>query len=118
MSPKANRFADLFLRFLIISLIPNLVLGFSFLLTMITEILKLLVYQIVQVYRELYTHFISFPLAIHPELKEKVETFRNSILGDNKDKKPLKFQSSLDGKIKQNQSKQINNVAFNIIFFS
>ncbi|CAN7074726.1 unnamed protein product [Brassica oleracea var. botrytis] len=52
--------------------------------------------QIVQVYRELYTHFISFPLAIHPELKEKVETFRNSILGDNKDKKPLKFQSSLD----------------------
>ncbi|CDY63820.1 BnaC01g44570D [Brassica napus] len=52
--------------------------------------------QIVQVYRELYTHFISFPLAIHPELKEKVETFRNSILGDNKDKKPLKFQSTLD----------------------
>ncbi|KAG5415945.1 hypothetical protein IGI04_003512, partial [Brassica rapa subsp. trilocularis] len=52
--------------------------------------------QIVQVYRESYTHFISFPLAIHPELKEKVETFRNSILGDNKDKKPLKFQSTLD----------------------
>ncbi|KAF2542656.1 hypothetical protein F2Q68_00032529 [Brassica cretica] len=56
--------------------------------------------QIVQVYRELYTHFISFPLAIHPELKEKVETFRNSILGDNKDKKPLKFQSTLDERLR------------------
>ncbi|KAJ0238485.1 AKAP7_NLS domain-containing protein [Hirschfeldia incana] len=52
--------------------------------------------QIVQGYRELFTHFISFPLAIYPELREKVETFRNSILGDNKDKKPLKFQSTLD----------------------
>ncbi|CAH8364276.1 unnamed protein product [Eruca vesicaria subsp. sativa] len=52
--------------------------------------------QIVQGYRELFTHFISIPLAIYPELQEKVETFRNSILGDNKDKKPLKFQSTLD----------------------
>ncbi|KAJ4886621.1 putative eukaryotic LigT [Raphanus sativus] len=52
--------------------------------------------QIVQGYRELFTHFISFPLAIYPDLREKVEAFRNSILGDNKDKKPLKFQSTLD----------------------
>lgn len=51
------------------------------------------------------THFISLPLAIYPELKQKVEAFRNYILGDNNDKKPLKFQRTLDGKIKQNKNK-------------
>ncbi|XP_013672441.1 uncharacterized protein LOC106376858 isoform X2 [Brassica napus] len=45
---------------------------------------------------EVFTHFISLPLAIYPELKQKVEAFRNYILGDNNDRKPLKFQSTLD----------------------
>ncbi|KAL0719373.1 hypothetical protein Bca4012_068697 [Brassica carinata] len=52
--------------------------------------------QIVQGHGEVFTHFISLPLAIYPELKQKVETFRNSILGNDHDKKPLKFQSTLD----------------------
>lgn len=45
----------------------------------------------------MFTHFISLPLAIYPELKTKVEAFRNSILGDN-GKKPLKFHATLAGK--------------------
>ncbi|RID80405.1 hypothetical protein BRARA_A03070 [Brassica rapa] len=52
--------------------------------------------QIVQGHGEVVTHFISLPLAIYPELKQKVEAFRNYILGDNNDKKPLKFQRTLD----------------------
>lgn len=47
----------------------------------------------------MFTHFISLPLAIYPELKEKVEAFKNSILGNN-DKNPLKFQGTLAGKTK------------------
>lgn len=52
--------------------------------------------QIVQGHGEVFTHFISLPLAIHPELKQMVETFRNSVLGNNNDRKPLKFLSTLD----------------------
>ncbi|ESQ48313.1 hypothetical protein EUTSA_v10021339mg [Eutrema salsugineum] len=43
--------------------------------------------QIVQGRGEVFTHFISFPLAIYPELKKKVDAFRNSILGNNNDNK-------------------------------
>ncbi|CAH2053562.1 unnamed protein product [Thlaspi arvense] len=52
--------------------------------------------QILQGQGEVLTHFISFPLAIYPELKKSVEAFQNSILGNNHDKKPLKFQGTLD----------------------
>ena len=30
-----------------------------------------------------YSHFVSLPLAIHPELVEKLNDFQNSIIGDN-----------------------------------
>ncbi|CDY20189.1 BnaA01g28130D [Brassica napus] len=55
--------------------------------------------QIVQGHGEVFTHFISLPLAIYPELTQKVEAFRNYILGDNNDKKPLKFQRTLDAEM-------------------
>ncbi|KFK38975.1 hypothetical protein AALP_AA3G183900 [Arabis alpina] len=47
--------------------------------------------QIVQGHGEVFTHFVSFPLAIYPELKKNLEAFRNSILGDN-DKNALMFK--------------------------
>ncbi|XP_019096156.1 PREDICTED: uncharacterized protein LOC104765458 isoform X2 [Camelina sativa] len=46
--------------------------------------------------REVFTHFVSLPLVTYPELKEKLEAFQNSILGNNNDKVlPLKFQNTL-----------------------
>ncbi|XP_019092610.1 PREDICTED: uncharacterized protein LOC104745951 [Camelina sativa] len=47
--------------------------------------------------REVFTHFVSLPLATYPELKKKLEAFQNSILGNNNDTKilPLKFQNTL-----------------------
>ncbi|VVA97820.1 unnamed protein product [Arabis nemorensis] len=47
--------------------------------------------QIVQGQGEVFTHFVSFPLAIYPELRKKLEAFRNSILGDNDN---LKFKGT------------------------
>ncbi|KAL1199451.1 hypothetical protein V5N11_022980 [Cardamine amara subsp. amara] len=44
--------------------------------------------------REVFTHFVSLPLAIYPELQENLEAFQNSILGNN-DKNPMKFQGTL-----------------------
>jgi hypothetical protein len=45
-----------------------------------------------------FTHFVSLPLAIYPDLTKNIEAFQNSVLGNN-DKDPLKFQSTLAGKI-------------------
>ncbi|XP_010503992.1 PREDICTED: uncharacterized protein LOC104781091 isoform X2 [Camelina sativa] len=46
--------------------------------------------------REVFTHFVSLPLVTYPELKEKLEAFQNSILGNNNDKVlPLRFQNTL-----------------------
>jgi len=41
-----------------------------------------------------FTHFVSLPLAIYPDLTKNIEAFQNSVLGNN-DKDPLKFQSTL-----------------------
>lgn len=54
----------------------------------------------------MFTHFVSLPLAIYPELKKKLEAFRNSILGNN-DKKPLKFKGTdLAGKTQKKNKKK------------
>ncbi|KAG7625439.1 putative protein kinase A anchor protein, nuclear localization signal [Arabidopsis thaliana] len=50
--------------------------------------------QIGQGQREVFTHFVSLPLAIYPDLTKNIEAFQNSVLGNN-DKDPLKFQSTL-----------------------
>ncbi|XP_020887320.1 activating signal cointegrator 1 complex subunit 1 isoform X2 [Arabidopsis lyrata subsp. lyrata] len=50
--------------------------------------------QIGQAHREVFTHFVSLPLAIYPELKKNIEAFQNSVLGNN-DKNPLTFQTTL-----------------------
>ncbi|EOA31266.1 hypothetical protein CARUB_v10014438mg [Capsella rubella] len=47
--------------------------------------------------REMFTHFVSLPLATYPELNKNLEAFQNSILGNNNNDKilPVKFQNNL-----------------------
>ncbi|XP_029121367.1 uncharacterized protein [Elaeis guineensis] len=54
-----------------------------------------------------YSHFISLPLAIHPELVEKLTRFQNSILGDSASRQDDNLESASDEDASEDEQKQL-----------
>ena len=56
-----------------------------------------------------YSHFISLPLAIHPELVDKLMSFQNSILGNSDELPEENLESDPDeGDSDGDEDKQLN----------
>lgn len=60
-----------------------------------------------------YSHFVSLPLAIHPDLIEKLNRFQNSILGDaaGRSEDDLENESSEDNTEEEDNQPENQNVA-------
>ncbi|XP_038984997.1 activating signal cointegrator 1 complex subunit 1-like isoform X2 [Phoenix dactylifera] len=61
-----------------------------------------------------YSHFISLPLAIHPELVEKLNHFQNSILGDAPSSQDDNLESAADKEEDEEKQSESPSVAVNL----